>query len=85
MPELISTPTKIPVPGGKLIEEHVGAVTTPDANLQASVSVAHMQAPAGWSEPYQTPDFDEITVPFPERGDPALAKAEREPEPAAAS
>ena len=62
MPELISTPTKIPVPGGKLIEEHVGAVTTPDANLQASVSVAHMQAPAGWSEPYQTPDFDEITV-----------------------
>src|ERR671910_2894611 len=29
-------------------------------------------------------DFDEITVPFPERGEPALAKAEREPEPAAA-
>ena len=26
-------------------------------------------------------DFDEITVPFPERGEPALAKAEREPEP----
>ena len=30
-------------------------------------------------------DFDEIVVPFPERGEPALAKAEREPEPAAAS
>jgi ribonuclease Z len=29
-------------------------------------------------------DFDEIVVPFPERGEPALAKAEREPEPAAA-
>jgi ribonuclease Z len=29
-------------------------------------------------------DFDEILVPFPERGEPALAKAEREPEPAAA-
>ena len=29
-------------------------------------------------------DFDEIAVPFPERGEPALAKAEREPEPAAA-
>ncbi len=29
-------------------------------------------------------DFDEISVPFPERGEPALAKAEREPEPAAA-
>jgi ribonuclease Z len=26
-------------------------------------------------------DFDEITVPFPERGEPALAKAEPEPEP----
>ncbi|MDV3222522.1 cupin domain-containing protein [Intrasporangium sp.] len=62
MPELITTPTRIPVPGGKVIEEHVGAVTTPDANLQGSVSVAHMKAPAGWSEPYQTPDFDEITV-----------------------
>jgi ribonuclease Z len=30
-------------------------------------------------------DFDEVTVPFPERGDPALAKAEREPEPEAAA
>jgi ribonuclease Z len=29
-------------------------------------------------------DFDEIAVPFPERGEPALAKAEREAEPAAA-
>ena len=62
MPELIPSPTRIPVPGGKVIEEHVGAVTTPDAGLQASVSVAHMKAPAGWSEPFQTPDFDEITL-----------------------
>jgi ribonuclease Z len=30
-------------------------------------------------------DFDEIAVPFPERGDPALVKPEREPEPAAAA
>jgi ribonuclease Z len=30
-------------------------------------------------------DFDEIAVPFPERGEPALVKPEREPEPAAAS
>jgi ribonuclease Z len=29
-------------------------------------------------------DFDEIAVPFPERGDPAMVKPEREPEPAAA-
>lgn len=62
MPELIKTPTRIPVPGGKVIEEHVGRVTTPEAHLHASVSVAHMKAPAGWSEPYQTPDFDEITL-----------------------
>jgi ribonuclease Z len=30
-------------------------------------------------------DFDEITVPFPERGEPTIVKAEREPEPAGAS
>ena len=62
MPELIASPTRIPVPGGKVIEEHVGAVNTPTADLQASVSVARMMAPAGWSEPFQTPDFDEITL-----------------------
>jgi hypothetical protein len=62
VPELIPSPTRIPVPGGKVIEEHVGSVMTPDAGLQASVSVAHMKAPAGWSEPFQTPDFDEITL-----------------------
>ena len=26
------------------------------------MSVAHMQAPAGWSEPAQRPDFDEVTL-----------------------
>ena len=62
MPELILAPTRIPVPGGKVINEHVGAVTTPDARLQSSVSVAHMVAPADWSEPFQTPSFDEITL-----------------------
>lgn len=62
MPRLISAPTRIPVSGGKLIEEHVGAVTTPDAGLASSVSVAHMVAPAGWSEPFQRPEFDEITL-----------------------
>ena len=30
-------------------------------------------------------DFDGIAVPFPERGDPALVKPEREPEPAPAT
>ncbi|WP_409485079.1 cupin domain-containing protein [Arsenicicoccus dermatophilus] len=58
MPELITDPVRIPVPGGKVIEEHVGAATTGDRG----VSVARMSAPAGWSEPAQTPDFDEVTV-----------------------
>ncbi len=62
MPELIAAPTRIPVPGGKIIEEHVGAVTTPDLDLGSSVSVAHMVAPPDWTEPFQTPEFDEITV-----------------------
>jgi mannose-6-phosphate isomerase-like protein (cupin superfamily) len=58
MAELISAPTRIPVPGGKVIDEYVGRVNTgTDA-----VSVAHMVAPGGWREPAQAPAFDEITV-----------------------
>ncbi len=51
-------PVRIPVPGGKLIEEHVGRVSTDNQEL----SVAHMLAPAGWTEEPQTPAFDEVTV-----------------------
>jgi mannose-6-phosphate isomerase-like protein (cupin superfamily) len=58
MPELISAPTRIPVPGGKVIDEYVGRVTTGTE----AVSVAHMVAPGGWVEPAQAPEFDEITV-----------------------
>ena len=58
MPELIEAPTRIPVPGGKVIDEYAGRVTTGTEQ----VSVAHMKAPAGWDEPAQTPEFDEITV-----------------------
>ncbi len=58
MPQLIPAPTRIPVPGGKVIDEYVGRVTTETS----SVSVAHMKAPAGWEEPAQTPEFDEVTV-----------------------
>ena len=54
----IKKPTKIPVPGGKLIEEFIGRVNSGDRN----VSVAHMIAPANWGEEPQTPDFDEITI-----------------------
>ena len=44
MPQLIESPSRIPVPGGKVIDEYVGRVSssTPE------VSVAHMRAPAGW-------------------------------------
>jgi len=58
MAELIPAPTRIPVPGGKVIDEYVGRVNSDSE----SVSVAHMQAPPGWSEPAQTPEFDEITL-----------------------
>jgi len=58
MPELVSAPARIPVPGGKIIDEYVGRVAT----STSSVSVAHMQAPAGWSEPAQAPEFGEITL-----------------------
>ena len=62
MPQLIAAPTRIPVPGGKVIDEYVGAVNTPTTPLRGSVSVAHMVAPAGWSEPFQTPEFGEVTL-----------------------
>lgn len=58
VPELIATPTTIPVPGGKIIDEHVGRVNSGTAE----VSVAHMKAPADWTEPFQAPEFDEITL-----------------------
>lgn len=58
MPELIASPTIIPVPGGKTIAEFIGAASTGDGRL----SIAHMQAPAGWDEPAQCPAFDEFTI-----------------------
>lgn len=58
MPELYLDPVRIPVPGGKVIDEHIGLAST----AEQRVSVAHMVAPAGWSEPFQTPAFDEFTV-----------------------
>ena len=58
MPEVITEPARIPVPGGKVIDEYVGQVATPGA----AVSVARMSAPPGWSEPGQRPEFDEVTL-----------------------
>lgn len=51
------SPFVVPTTDGKLIEEHFGNATDKNSN----VSIAHMIAPPGWSEPFQTPEFDEYT------------------------
>lgn len=60
MPTLIKSSTVIPAAGNKpkIIEEFIGRVTS----RTSAVSIARMQSPTGWSEPFQTPDFDEFTV-----------------------
>lgn len=51
------SPFTVPTTDGKLIEEHFGNAT--DSN--SKISIAHMVAPSGWSEPFQTPEFEEYT------------------------
>ena len=51
------TPFIVPTTDGKLIEEHFGKAT----NGESKLSIAHMIAPPGWSEPFQTPQFEEYT------------------------
>lgn len=51
-------PFVVPTTDGKLIEEHVGLTS----NGESKHSIAHMIAPAGWSEPFQNPAFDEYTL-----------------------
>ena len=51
-------PFVVPSTDGKLIEEHFGLASTGSAHI----SVAHMVAPPGWSEPHQVPEFDEYTL-----------------------
>jgi mannose-6-phosphate isomerase-like protein (cupin superfamily) len=60
MPTLISTPTRITAAGNKpkLIEEFIGRLNSRESRL----SIAHMRSPCGWTEPGQTPEFDEFTV-----------------------
>lgn len=47
----------VPSTDGKIIKEHFGLAS--DGNSE--ISIAHMIAPSGWSEPFQTPEFDEYT------------------------
>lgn len=58
MPIHIQAPTRIPVPGNKVIDEYVGMVNS----STGGTSIAHMRSPSGWSEPGQTPEFDEFTI-----------------------
>jgi mannose-6-phosphate isomerase-like protein (cupin superfamily) len=58
MPQLVPSPTRIPVPGNKLVEEYIGHVNS----SEGAISIAHMHSPPGWSEPGQQPDFDEFTL-----------------------
>jgi len=52
-----TAPFIVPTTDGKIIEEHFGKASNGDTQL----SIAHMIAPPGWNEPYQTPEFDEYT------------------------
>jgi mannose-6-phosphate isomerase-like protein (cupin superfamily) len=54
---LQTSPFVVPTDDGKVINEHFGLAS--DGNSQ--ISIAHMVAPAGWSEPFQVPEFDEYT------------------------
>jgi len=56
----IQKPTTIQAAGQppKRIEEFIGQVNSGTT----AVSIARMKSPSGWSEPGQTPEFDEYTV-----------------------
>jgi mannose-6-phosphate isomerase-like protein (cupin superfamily) len=60
LPKLIPAPTRVKPAGNlpKTIDEYVGRVNSKESRI----SVAHMQSPAGWEEPGQTPEFHEYTV-----------------------
>lgn len=60
MPVHVPQPVVIPAVGQppKIIREYAGHVATG----MAGVSVARMSSPAGWAEPGQRPEFDEVTL-----------------------
>src|SRR5437899_12570617 len=60
VPKLIDDPTIIEAAGTKpkLIEEFIGRVNS----ATKGISIARMRSPGGWTEPGQTPEFDEYTV-----------------------
>jgi len=60
MPEWIQQPARIEAKGTmpKTIAEYIGRVNS----ATAALSIAHMSSPPGWSEPGQTPEFDEYSL-----------------------
>ena len=60
MPRLIAQPTIIKSAGNKpkQIEEYAGRVNSG----HHAISVARMRSPAGWQEPGQRPEFEEVTL-----------------------
>jgi mannose-6-phosphate isomerase-like protein (cupin superfamily) len=60
MPTLIQSPSIILAAGNKpkRIEEFIGRVNSGHASL----SIARMTSPAGWQEPGQRPEFEEVTL-----------------------
>jgi len=56
--QIQKSPFIVPTADDKYIAEHFGKAT--DGNHK--LSIAHMVAPPGWSEPAQTPEFDEYTI-----------------------
>ena len=60
MPTLIRNATTVKAAGNKpkLIEEFIGRINSGTGD----VSIARMKSPGGWTEPGQTPEFDEYTI-----------------------
>ncbi len=58
--KIIKEPTRIKAAGEpvKVIEEFIGNVNS----STDEISIARMKSPKGWSEPGQTPEFDEYTL-----------------------
>ncbi|NWF89420.1 MAG: cupin domain-containing protein [Ignavibacteriaceae bacterium] len=57
---LQTKPFVVPTTDNKLIEEYFGKASIDAGDF----SFAHMIAPPKWSEPFQTPEFDELTYVF---------------------
>jgi mannose-6-phosphate isomerase-like protein (cupin superfamily) len=60
MPIFLPRPAVVQAAGNKpkVIEEFIGRVNSGTA----AVSMARMRSPGGWTEPGQTPEFDEYTI-----------------------